>query len=58
MLQVLKFIGIVFAMFSIVLLCGFSVTGSWRDAWRYFKDWGRVIWCMVLVSAVLMLAAQ
>jgi len=30
-------------MFAIVPIAGFCVTGSWRQAWRYTRDWIRVI---------------
>lgn len=53
--QFLKFIGYLAIMLAIVPLAGFLVTGSWRSAWRYAKDWGRVMLGTIAMAAVLYL---
>lgn len=42
-------------MLAIVPLAGLCVTGSWKHAWRYTKDWLRAIGILCAVAAVLWL---
>lgn len=44
-------------MLLVVPAWGLMVTGSWRAAWRYCKDWGRAVGLMVAVAAVFILVA-
>lgn len=50
---ILKLVLIFGAMFSIVPLTGFLVTGNRRQAWEYTRDWLRAIGYIVLAAVVL-----
>jgi hypothetical protein len=53
MLWFLQFLGYVAVMLAVVPLYGFLVSGSWRAAWRYTKDWGRVMG-LIIAAAILL----
>jgi uncharacterized membrane protein len=53
--QFLKFLGYLAVLLAIVPLAGMAVTGSWRQAWRYSRDWARVILWTIIAAAVLFL---
>jgi hypothetical protein len=40
------------ALLLIVPLAGLLVTGSWRGAWRYARDWSRVMALTVAIGLV------
>jgi hypothetical protein len=52
MIQLLKFLGYLAVLLSIVPIVGLCVTGSVRQAWRYTRDWSRVMLGTVLVAAI------
>lgn len=43
-------------MLAVVPLAGFLVSGSWRAAWRYTRDWLRVMGWTVAAAAIMFLA--
>jgi hypothetical protein len=51
----LRFLGYLAVLLCIVPLVGLCVTGSWRHALRYTRDWGRVMLLTVFVAAVVWL---
>lgn len=38
-------------LLCVVPLAGLCATGSWRQAWRYSRDWGRVVLLLVIAAA-------
>lgn len=55
MIEFLKFLGYLAMLLLIVPLAGLCVTGSWKQAWRYSRDWGRVIAATIVVGALVFL---
>lgn len=51
----LKALPYVVAMLAIVPLAGFCVTGSWKQAWRYTRDWLRVMAILAAAAGVMAL---
>lgn len=54
---VLKVAGLIGLMLLWVPLAGGLSTGSWRGAWRYTKDWLRVIGFIVALAGLFWLVA-
>ena len=54
----LRFLGYMAVLLAVVPLAGFCVTGSWRHAWRYTRDWLRVMLGIVIAAAVLFMVVR
>ena len=48
-----KLILILAGMLAIVPLTGLAVSGNWRQAWEYTRDWLRVIGWTVAAAAIM-----
>lgn len=48
-----KLILILLAMLAIVPLVGLGVTGNWRQAWEYTRDWLRAIGYIMAAAAIM-----
>lgn len=53
--QFLKFAGYLAVLLAVVPLAGLAVTGSWKQALRYTRAWGRVMLWTIVAAAVLYL---
>jgi hypothetical protein len=52
MFQSLVFVGALAVLLVIIPLAGLGATGSWRQAWRYARDWGRVMLGTIVTAAI------
>jgi hypothetical protein len=52
----LKLLGYLLIMAAVVPLAGLAVTGGdWRAAWRYCKDWLRIVVATAVIGCILFL---
>jgi hypothetical protein len=48
-----QFVGYLLVMLSIIPIAGYLVTGTWRGAWAYARDWARAVLIMICAGFVL-----